>query len=223
MITICPLDSPQLSTTLEEESHCDPTSSEAMVWCGTVAPRETLSVAPTASPACPSPAALGAEGGPLAWGGGLEFTGRAAPEVPERPAKPKALYNTGLFLERTLTFGARRPSFKLKKARKHGRALSPGSLGSTALRPWGRAAGARDGPGPGRPAQTAEPGAREGVARGTARPGPARPARLGRKAGRLARAPHDCELTRQRASPVAPRAAAGRAARRVGLPGPGAT
>lgn len=168
MITICPLDSPQLSTTLEEESHCDPTSSEAMVWCGTVAPRETLSVAPTASPACPSPAALGSEGGPLAWGGGLEFTGRAAPEVPERPAKPKALYNTGLFLERTLTFGARRPSFKLKKARKHGRALSPGSLGSTALRPWGRAAGAR--------APRADRGARGSGGRrarhGAARPGP---------------------------------------------------
>lgn len=97
---MCPLDSPQLSTTLEEESHRDPTSSKGMVWQGRYQE-------------IPGPLLVASSLGRSGWGWG----GRAAPKVPERPAKPKTLYSHGLFSERTLTFGARRHSFKLKKAR----------------------------------------------------------------------------------------------------------
>lgn len=87
-------------------------------WCSRVAPGNPGPL-PIPIPPPPLPKQPWDLGDPLVWGAGLDLGGgRAAPEEPERPVKPKPLYNHGLFLERTLTFGARRPSFKLKKARK---------------------------------------------------------------------------------------------------------
>lgn len=61
MITICPLDSPQLSTTLAEESHRDPTSA-AME--NPVPPCPADSPPPAPAPRTLSRAALGEEGAP---------------------------------------------------------------------------------------------------------------------------------------------------------------
>lgn len=207
MITACPLDSPQLSTTLEEESHCDPTSSKAMVWQG----RYQENPEPL-----PIPSGLGKGG----WGWG----GRAVPEDPERPAKPKTLYNHGLFLERTPTFGARRHSCKLEQARQ-ARACSlsavspewawgrsdPPDLGQHHLAALGpRSRGRRETGARASLAGPAGPRTREGVARRSlpwARPArPVRVARLrpGTGRGGSSKAPHGCELTRQCAPPVRP-------------------
>lgn len=86
---IRPLDSPQLSTTLEEESHRDPASSTATAWqegCSQESPGPRL---PSPLPAHPLPSRPGRGG----WLGG---GGRAAPKVPERPSKPKTVYHHGL-------------------------------------------------------------------------------------------------------------------------------
>lgn len=68
--TICPLDSPQLSTTLKEESHRDPASSMATVWQG----RPQENPAPPPGPTHPFPSSPGGGGAPwfgegwLGWG-----------------------------------------------------------------------------------------------------------------------------------------------------------
>lgn len=150
MIAVCPLDPPQLSTTADEESHRDPASSPAGGWHG--GSRETL--LPHPLPAHPFPSSPGKGGGSLPLRrGGSGRGGRAARKVPGRPAKPGHA-TTDFSSKGTLTFGAHRPSFKLKEARKArahscplvvGGGREPRTSAGATLRPSGRAASGRPG------------------------------------------------------------------------------
>lgn len=85
------------------------------LWCGRVVPEKP---SPASLPHAPLPKQPGVGGDSRVWGGAAGARGgQAAANCPGRSAKSKAVYKPGLFLERTLTFAAQPPAFKLQKGR----------------------------------------------------------------------------------------------------------
>lgn len=115
MMTMCSLDGPQLSTTLEEESHPDPASCSHNAVSGYF-PGKLCPSSPSQVSSAPFPSSPGRGGASLVSlrGRGRGWLGLTGVRICEGPTKPKTLYNHGFFLERILTFGAHRLSFKLK-------------------------------------------------------------------------------------------------------------
>lgn len=189
-MTMCPLDCPQLSTTLEEESHRDPT------WTAVENPM----------PPTPAP-----RSGPQR-GGGSGAGWACSPEGPRAPRKIRDVRPPWAFLRKTLTLTLdAEPPCNLRRRGKHGHAaVGPrsacGGRGGRARLPDG-------GPHRAAPPGAAPPGRGETRAR-KRRAGPARPgsgetwrgaAALGRPGrGRGAKCGSDSKPLRGGVSPVRP-------------------
>lgn len=224
-MTVCPLDSPQLSTTLEEESHRDPT-------------RAAVENPVPPAPRALSQAAPGEEGGSPVWGGerGEPGLGRArSPEGPGAPRQIRDVTPPWTFLRETFDtdIGARRASSRLKKARKARARSRPSRLGvgtepgfrpaPPALPPPGPRG--RDAGRPGRGSGAPAPQGRAREKRGAAPLPWARPDRPGRRLRRGAKCGSDSKPLRGRVSPVRPQPPGapprGSRGRGLRLPSPG--